>query len=183
MKKSDIINSLKQSGILPGDTLMIHGNSAVASQLSNVESSKKLCFFVNQIINYLGSEGTLVIPTFSYSFTQNEDFDVNTTKSKIGKFSEFCRTMPGVERSRHPIFSVVAIGKNKNLFKNSKIDDCFGKNTCFDLLYKVDAKLMNLGCHFNLTFAHYVEQKLKVNYRYFKYFEGLVSINSKKALY
>ena len=29
-------------------------------------------------------------------------------------------------------------------------------------------------CKFNLTFVHYVEQKLNVDYRYFKSFEGYI---------
>ena len=180
MNLESISKALRESGILPGETLMIHGDSAVATQLNNIEPNKKLGMLIDYIVDYLGPNGTLVVPTFSYSFTKNEVFDVQNTKSTIGKFSEFFRKMPGVVRSYHPIFSVAAIGKNKDLFKLSEIKDCFGKNTSFDLLYKFDAKLMNLGCYFNLTYAHYVEQKLKVNYRYFKYFEGIVKLNSKK---
>ena len=65
------------------------------------------------------------------------------------------------------------------MFMDTTIKDCFGEGSSFDLLYKLDGKLMNLGCNFNLTFAHYVEQKAKVNYRYYKNFEGVVISNSK----
>lgn len=179
MKVVDIKVALQKAGILPGDLLMVHGDAAVAAQLVEVKSENRLAALFNEIINYLGEEGTLIVPTFSYSFTRKEVFDVCNTKSSVGAFSEYFRCLSGVVRSLHPIFSIAAYGKKKNIFKDCNINDCFGKNTCFDLLYKLDAKLMNLGCNFNVTFAHYVEQELKVKYRYFKSFEGFIKVNSK----
>ena len=180
MNKANIEEALEESGISTGEILMIHGDSAVCTQLTEIEAANKFKMFISYIIDYLGPKGTLVVPTFSYSFTKNETFDVDNTKSTIGKFSEYFRTFPGVERSSHPIFSIAVIGKNKDMFMDTTIKDCFGEGSSFDLLYKLDGKLMNLGCNFNLTFAHYVEQKAKVNYRYYKNFEGIVISNSKK---
>ena len=181
MNIDEIRISLKSSGRRPGDTLLIHGDSVVAAQLTEIPVERRLFILFKEIIKYLGKNGTLVIPTFTYSLTKNELFDVNNTKSSIGFFSEYFRNMAGTIRSSHPIFSVSAIGKQKKLFKNSNIEDCFGEETSFGLLYKLNAKQMNLGCKFNLTFAHYVEQKLNVDYRYFKSFEGYIKKNKKKS--
>ena len=182
MNIDEIHVSLKNSDIEPGDTLLIHGDSVVAAQITEVPAKRRLSILFKEIIKYLGENGTLVIPTFTYSLTKNKLFDVNNTKSSIGFFSEYFRNIPGTVRSSHPIFSMSAIGKKKNLFKESNIEDCFGEKTAFDLLYHLNAKQMNLGCRFNLTFAHYVEQKFKVNYRYFKSFKGYIKINKKKIL-
>ena len=87
-------------------------------------------------------------------------------------FSYFRKKYPNA-RTNHPIFSVVALGKNKDLFLSASIHDCFGENTIFDILYKLNAKIVALGCELQrITFTHYVEQKFGVNYRYFKYFSG-----------
>ena len=172
MKREDIAIALSRSGVLPGDTLMIHCDSIVSAQMSSVDKDSRLNVLFEEIISYLGSEGTLIVPAFSYSFTKQEKFDVLNSESRIGLFSETFRLKYQTHRSKHPIFSVIAVGKNKDDFINSNISDCFGEGTCFDLLYKKDAKLMNLGCDLLLTFTHFVEQKYGVSYRYFKEFQG-----------
>jgi len=168
----DIKKSLETAGIYRGDTLMIHGDASVASQLSSIPKGFRLDTLFNEIIDYLGSEGTLIVPSFSYSFTRGEIFKVNSSEGRVGLFSEaFRRKFPNL-RTRHPIFSVVVFGKYKDLYLNATIEDCFGEGTIFDLLYKQNAKLMNLGCDLMMTFTHYVEQDFGVTYRYFKEFRG-----------
>ncbi len=167
---------------------MIHGDASVASQLSYYSKESRLDIFFNELIDYLGSEGTLIVPSFSYSFTRNEVFNVNSTESRVGLFSEaFRRKFPNL-RTRHPIFSIVVFGKHKDLYLNATIEDCFGEGTIFDLLYKQNAKIMNLGCDLMLTFTHYVEQDFSVSYRYFKEFNGNIvdhqtTLNNVKCRY
>ena len=175
MTREEVLDSLRNAKISPGDCIMIHGDSAVAFQLKEHNMDKKLSLLFKLILNYIGKEGTLVVPTFTYSATNNEIFDVKNTTSKVGYFSEFFRNIPGVLRSSHPIFSVAAYGKYKEIFANSSLKECFGKNSSFDLLHTLDGKIMNLGCSFDfITYAHYVEEKLKVKYRYYKKFKGAI---------
>jgi aminoglycoside 3-N-acetyltransferase len=175
MTPEDIRSALFKSDVLPGDVLMIHGDVIVAAQLKNVETVDRVETLFATIIEYLGSEGTLVVPSFTYSFTKSELFDVQNSKSVLGAFSECFRQRDGVVRSRDPIFSVCAIGKHKFQFEQVGIDDCFGEDSCFGLLYKLNGKVMNLGCDFDVTFTHYVEQKRTVSYRYFKCFIGNIT--------
>lgn len=94
-------------------------------------------------------------------------------------FSEEFRKLKQISRTKNPIFSVGVVGKNKNFFLKSSYSDCFGKNTVFDFLKKIDGKIICLGCDFNrITFTHYLEQMYKVNYRFFKNFNGTI-INGK----
>jgi aminoglycoside 3-N-acetyltransferase len=173
MELAEIHAALIDSGIRPGDTLMIHGDAIVAAQLSSIPRNLRLDAFFHEVISFLGPEGTLIVPSFTYSFTLSEVYSVQASKSKVGLFSEVFRAKFPNSRTKHPMFSVVAIGKNKDYFLSSTINDCFGDNTIFDQLFKLDAKLMTLGCDIlRITFTHYVEQKFGVNYRYFKYFSG-----------
>lgn len=170
---AEIHQALSNSGIHKGDTLMIHADSVVSAQLKNIDKNEKLYVFINEIINFIGPEGTLIIPTFTYSFTKSEIYDVSNTISKVGLFSEYFRKKYSSSRTNHPIFSVVAIGKNKDIFLSASLTDCFGDNTVFDYLIKLNAKIMALGCDINrITFLHHIEQKYGVKYRYFKYFKG-----------
>jgi aminoglycoside 3-N-acetyltransferase len=181
MEIFDIQKNLKAAGINPGDTLMIHGDAIVAAQLLSTPRELRLDTMLNEIIDYLTFEGTLIVPSFSYSFTRNETFNVDSSEGRVGLFSEAFRKKFPNARTMHPIFSVVVIGKYKDLYLNTTIEDCFGEGTVFDLLYKQDAKLMNLGCDLMLTYTHYVEQKFGVTYRYFKEFNGNI-INKKNYL-
>jgi len=175
MIPADIHKVLKDAGIHPGDTLMIHGDSIVAAQLRYLHGiDAQMKEFFNQVINYLGKEGTLIVPTFTYSFTNNESFDVDNSESKVGLFSEHFRKMDGAVRSRNPLFSVAAIGKNQNYMKELSVTESFGENSIFDYLYEVNAKIMNLACDFLITFTHYVEQDVGVSYRSFKTFKGTI---------
>lgn len=172
---------LREIGVSPSDVIMIHGDAGVAVQLTDVEMKDRLNFLISQLISFIGTNGTLVVPTFSYTFTKNKIFDVNKTSSDIGVFSEAFRDYPGTLRSKNPNFSVSSIGKHKQQFAGSRIDDCFGSDTAFDLLYKYNAKIVCLGCDFSrITFVHYVEQSLGVSYRYLKSFSGEV-IDDKKV--
>ena len=82
----------------------------------------------------------------------------------------------GVKRSLHPIFSVCALGKNSDYYTDYALDNCFGKNSIFDLLYKENVKIITLGCAFEkATFIHYVEQELNISYRYSKKFNATVT--------
>ncbi len=159
---------------------MVHGDAAIAL-MSGKDVNKELNKLFDNIISFLGKRGTLVVPAFSYSFTQGKNFNVEKSPSEIGIFSEYFRKRKDVKRSNHPIFSVCSVGKNSKIFENSNTKTCFGKNTAFDVLHRLSGKIVCLGCSFNrITFAHFVEEKLKVNYRFNKKFSGFVTVGGKK---
>ena len=173
MHEIDIFGSLAAVGIERGDTVMIHGDSGVAAQLRSIEPNARVVHLINEILTYIGPNGTVITPTFSYSLTKGEDFDSETSPSNTGLFSEHFRKMPNVKRSNHPLFSVAACGNSAIQFENSGINDCFGEETAFGLLMTLDAKILCLGCNINrITFTHYVEQAYQVHYRSNKEFHG-----------
>ena len=173
--KLNISDSLRCVGISPGDVVIVHTDAGVAAQLAHVDVKNRLNTLINELVNFIGPRGTLVIPTFSYTFTKNQDFDVANTPSDIGVFSEACRVRSDFQRSKNPNFSFSSVGKYAKDFTDSRIDDCFGKGTAFDLLYHYNAKIVCLGCDFSrITFVHYVEQSIGVSYRFLKTFRGNV---------
>ena len=87
MEISEIRKALKKSGVRRNDTLMLHGDAGVAAQINSVKNDKLKIFF-DEIIKYLGKEGTLLVPTFTYSFCHDESFIVEKTPSSLGLFSE-----------------------------------------------------------------------------------------------
>lgn len=98
----------------------------------------------------LGADGTLVLPTLTYSATLKAGlaFDVRTTPSDVGALSECFRGLPGVVRSLHPTHSVAAIGpRTAELVQHHHLDrEPCGPNSPFTLLPRLDAQILMLGC-------------------------------------
>ena len=182
MQLKEVSQKLQKVGIKKGDTIMIHGDAGVAAMLQTSKRNKINMLF-DQIKKFIGKEGTILIPSYSYSACNKKTFDINKSPSDLGLFSESFRKRSDVSRTLHPIFSFSIYGKKKNFFKNAKIETCFGKDSIFDFFKKVNGKIICLGCSFNrVTFIHHVEETYGVNYRYFKIFRGSIKNKKKKYL-
>ena len=170
-----IIAALGACGIGPGDLLMLHSDALVAAQFRSVPEERRLDLVLDAVLAALGPAGTLVIPTFTYSFTKGEVFDHEHSPSTVGQLTERFRQRPDVLRSPHPLFSIAAQGPLAPAFAASAAGDCFGPGTAFDLLHRHGGKIACLGCGFDrITFVHYVEQRAHVDYRYPKRFDGVI---------
>lgn len=154
---------------------MLHSDALVLAQLPEMPLEERYNCLFKAVDDVLGDQGTLVLPTFSYSFTKGEDFDVQKTPSDVGSITEYFWHQPNVKRSLHPIFSIAAKGKHTEEFVNSTLEDCFGDKSTFHQLIEKNAWIACLGCSFDrITLVHYVEQKLGVDYRYMKKFSGKI---------
>lgn len=170
LNKKNIFKILSKLGLSSSCIVMIHGDAGPAAQIRSKKNQNKLDEFIKIILAFF-SEGTVLVPTYTYSSIKSKNFNPDTSKSELGQFSEFFRIYPGVVRTSHPIFSFSVYGKNKEIFLNTKLSDCFGNGTIFDKFYKFNGKILCIGCSIDRsTFVHYVEQKIKVSYRYFKNF-------------
>jgi aminoglycoside 3-N-acetyltransferase len=179
--KGVIFKTLSDLGLSSNDLVMIHGDAGPAAQLEFRKGENPLTEFFNILCAFF-SDGTILVPSFSYSSTKNVVFDPLATKSEVGLFSETFRNYPNVLRSLHPIFSFSVYGAHKEFFLNTTLTDCFGVNTIFDEFYKMNGKIVCIGCGVDrITFVHYVEQQLSAPYRYFKNFEGVVIVDGIKC--
>ncbi len=173
MDINEFHKNLKLLGLKKSDTVMIHGDAIIATQLNLSKfSNDPTNLLLDILIDYFYPNGTIIVPTFSYNMNYKNVFDNLNSKSEVGLFSEKFRKKINVKRSDHPIFSVSAIGKKTNFLTNYNLKDCFGKNSFFDRFYKINGKILCLGCPMErITFIHYIEQKIGVNYRYIKNFQ------------
>ena len=137
---------------------------------------KELCDILFQLIMELGVE-TVVFPTFTFSYGNKEDFDVRTTPTKMGMFNEYVRKLPEAKRSVDPMMSVVVFGKEKGLL-NITGEKSLGEGSIFDNLHKAEGvRFLFFGTRLRLcgTHLHYVEEKMRVPYRYDMDFYGHVT--------
>ena len=175
LTRIDIENALLKSGLARDDIVLIHSDVSAFGKLGDIKSRK---LFLNEILksffNVIGNDGTLIVPTYSYSFCNNQEFDVKRTKSTVGVFSEHVRTLNLSVRSKDPIFSHAGIGKYANVLLNNIGSECFGKDSFFDRIFKLNGKIMNFGKFFDITFLHYIEKDYNVSYRFDKIFSGAI---------
>lgn len=173
---SDVTSALISIGVRKGSTLLVHPDAIVAAQFPPMASERRLDLLIAAIEAAIGPSGTLVIPTFSYSLSRGEVFDVLNTPSAVGMVSQrFCK-LPGVVRSCDPILSFACRGPLAQELCALPVKECFGPESVFAALHRRNADIVDVGCSISRggTFVHYVETVHGVDYRYRKEFSGTV---------
>ena len=174
LTKQEIITAYRDCGVRTGDTLMLHSDAIVLSQIAVPDNEEKFQVCFQALKEVVGETGTLILPTFTYSATKSEVFDIDNTPSSVGVFTEFFRQQPEVLRSGDPIFSIAAWGADAGRLVESDPKDAFGPHSLFAELDKSNTWLGCMGCPFVVTMIHYVEQLVDVPYRYKKQFPASV---------
>ncbi|MBR3834093.1 MAG: AAC(3) family N-acetyltransferase [Lachnospiraceae bacterium] len=178
---NDIVDALKNLNINEGDSIFVHSNLGFFGKMENCSNADELCEnFLNAIVEVIGEEGTLVLPAFSYSFCNNEIFDVNNTCTKCGIFSEYLRKKEGSVRSQDPNFSIVAYGKEKIYYTENPTNESFGKGSFWERFLNRKGKIVCMNFDSGSTFVHYVERQNNVPYRYNKAFNGIIKDRDKE---
>jgi aminoglycoside 3-N-acetyltransferase len=125
----------------------------------------------------IGVDGTLIVPTFTYSFRRNEIFDiVNSPSAKnIGVFSEYVRNRPDSIRSTDPIFSFSAIGSRASELMKRESTACFGNGSIYESLFNDNATFIAIGINYSsgLSGFMHLEKLADVPYREDKEFFGI----------
>ncbi|SIN64241.1 aminoglycoside 3-N-acetyltransferase [Acetomicrobium flavidum] len=179
---ADIADALCSANIEKGDIIFVHSDVSVFGKLGNIRDRDKfLGMILNAFKEAVGSEGTIIMPTFTYSFTKGETYCPETSPSTVGVLTEFFRKQSGVTRTIHPIFSAAVWGKEKAYFTEGLSKDSFDDDSIFGKLRKKKGKLVFFGVDFHvMTFLHHIEQKHVVPYRYMKSFTGRIKVGDKE---
>lgn len=131
--------------------------------------------FLDILIRKIGKTGTLALPTYNWDFCKGKDFDYYKTKSMTGSLGKLALQRKDFLRTNHPIYSFAVTGQRKEEIFKLKHSSCFGEDSPFAFFYKKNAKYFSIGVDYKslgFTPVHYVEEKVGVNYRYFKFFSG-----------
>lgn len=133
---------------------------------------------IDCFLDVIGPAGTLVVPSYTYSFGRGETFDVDHTPSAIGELPDIFRARYGVRRSRDPMLSHAAIGPATEAIVGNIPRTCFGPDSVFDRLRRHDAKICTLGVSlYFATFLHHIEEFAEVPFRFRKPFRGTIREN------
>ena len=175
--RKSLVVALRKIGVREGDVLFSHSNVARLG-IPKEGRSPEVIFdtIFGAFQDVLGSSGTLVVPTFTYSFPRGEEFDPDTTPSTAGAFTEVFRQRSDVRRSHDPCVSVTAWGARAAELTENAPENTYASEGFFARLHRAGGKICNMNLDAGSTFIHYVERQLRVPYRFDKTFEGIVRV-------
>ncbi len=116
---------------------------------------------VDALLEAVGSEGNLMVPTFTYSLPMwnCEPFDVRHSPGRVGAIPEEVRQRPEAYRSFHPTHSVAVIGPAaEEIVSNHLHATPIGEGSPFAGMSRRGAKILMLGTHQDTNSTlHYCE--------------------------
>ncbi len=162
-------------GVRNGDMLLLH-----SSTRGTLRRLKKLGFamdvetILDSFLHALGESGTLLLPLFNFDFCDGVPFDIRTTPSHMGALTEAGRLRPGAVRTGNPIYSFAVLGKRCDLFRGVDNFSGYGADSPFGMLHRAGGKVavLDLPDQQSMTFYHYVEESMSVDYRFHKRFSA-----------
>jgi aminoglycoside 3-N-acetyltransferase len=165
--------ALRASGVEAGRTVFCHSNIGFFGLPAGARTAENACATILAGFRAaLGAAGTLVVPTFTYSFSTGKPFAVAATPSNCGIFAEHVRCRPEARRSRDPNISVAALGPDAEALTRAVPENAYGEGCFWERFLAADGLVCNLNFDAGSTFIHYVERQLRVPYRFDKTFAG-----------
>lgn len=156
-----------------GDSILFHANATrLIKNCLKKDKAFKIKTIIKTLLEKLGPNGTLIVPTFSFKSIKSKFFDIKNTPSEMGMISEIIRKHPNSIRTGHPVYSFAVLGKKKFFFKNMNNFDAFSSKSPFQKIYDYNFKIaiMDLPDSKSMTFYHFIEQINKIDYRFIKEF-------------
>ncbi len=178
-----IIDKLKSIGASDCDMLFIHSDISFGLPIKGMKRNE----YLNALYQCLLQLGvpTLVFPTFTYSFCNNEVYDVLNSKTSMGALNEFARQQKDAVRSVDPLLSMVAIGENNHVFEGNLGHHSLGIDGGFGRIHRTNnVKFLFFGADFGkcFTYVHFVEKVLDVPYRFDMKFSGKIIDKNRNSI-
>ncbi|MBS5049739.1 MAG: AAC(3) family N-acetyltransferase [Desulfovibrionaceae bacterium] len=171
--RHDIEKALDQLNLDRGDTVLVRADLRYLGMFAPDARQAPAALFEALARRVDLTVGTVVVPTGSLSLCNTDQpFELQTTPSELGAFSEYVRTRDDAVRSFHPFFSYAAVGASARDICASVPRHAFGPRSVKDRLIERRAKMISLGAHprFTCTTVHHAEFMAGVPYRYVKEF-------------
>ena len=173
--KDFLTEYFKNGGVEKNDKILLHSN---LSELFKITKRKGFTFRVEDllefIIDYLGQDGTLILPSFNFDFCTKKYYSCKNTISKMGALTEKGRLKAGENKTWHPVYPFTVFGKIPKAEIEKKNYSALGRESIFNWLVENNGKIsiLNLNDQNSMTFYHHVEELLGASWRVKKIFKG-----------
>ena len=180
--KKDLYDAYKKLGLDSGRVVYLTGNFGRLGRYYKKERDRLLQDHLNTIQLIIGANGTLVVPTHSWSLCNSDKiFDSRSIPSETGPFTEFVRLQENSVRQFHPFASVTALGRKAEEICTNNSRHAYGWESPFQRMIDFDAIYVSLGkpLERSISLIHHIEQIMGVPYRYTKEFTTACKVNDK----
>ncbi|ECZ6120260.1 hypothetical protein F8Z44_00705 [Campylobacter jejuni] len=170
-----LVNFLNALELNKDDFILFTGNLTHLLQKEKKTQRQILEKLLDVFLEKITKEGTLAIHTFNWDFCKGLAYDILNSKSQTGALGNIALKRDDFRRTKHPIYSFAVAGKFQKELVALENKGAFDNNSPFAFMYKNNAKMIivNLPLQDSFTFVHYVEECLKVDYRFNNSFEAL----------
>ena len=173
-----IRDALHQIQIRSGDNLLVHSNLAPFGIIENIKNRSDLCqLLIEEITSLIGSHGTLIFPTFTYSFGKDEVFMPHKSTSICGMLSDHTIFDQRFTRTLDPSLSVCSYGPLTPKLITLNHRKPYSEHGVFKFFLDHDFKILALNRQPVSTLMHYSEFIFGVKYRFLKSFKGSILAN------
>ena len=169
---NEIKSALLETGAADCDYLFIHSDIMFGRPAEGFK--KKEYLETLYLVLKEAKINNLIIPTFTYSFPNHEDYDILNSRTSMGAFNEFLRKTPGRYRTDDPLLSV-SVPETLSIQFDHVSNHSLGESSALYILHHTDGvKFLFFGAEMAdcFTYVHYVEKLMDVPYRFDMPFEG-----------
>lgn len=166
---------IEQFDIKKGDKIWL---SSEVMRLALKFREKQIKFDAGKLLDAfqdaVGEEGNIMIPTFSFAFSNQQYYDIKKTKGTTGALGNAAMQRSDFHRTKHPMHSFAVWGCDMEKLVSMNNKHSFGVDSPFGYCIGEHVKQIILGTDYvhALTFVHYAEVTCNVPYRFPKSFVG-----------
>lgn len=130
---------------------------------------------LDEFMSAVGKEGTILLPTFSFEFSNKQFYDIVNTKGTTGALGNIAMQRKDFKRTQHPMHSFEVWGKDQEKLISMTNKHAFGLDSPFGYCVGNHVKQVILGTDYvhAMTLIHYAETVCNVPYRFPKKFTGI----------
>jgi len=164
-----------QFNIKPGERIWLSSDIigfALAFRKEKIKFDQNA--LIDAFIDAVGPEGTILIPTFNFDFSNHGHYDYIKSKGTTGALGNTALAREDFTRTKYPLHSFAVWGADKEYLVNMDNLNSFGSDSPFGYCIGRHVRQIILGTDYvhALTFMHYAETVCSVPYRYMKTFHG-----------